>query len=351
MSSKLSISYLPITDLKPYERNAKKHTTKQIEEIIMSIERFGFNDPIGIWSDENLIVEGHGRYLAAKQMGMNVVPCIKLDDLSDEERKAYTLVHNQLTLNTGYEKGILDLEIKDLIDFHLEDFEFKIPDIEPVKKENERTRTYEAYNLLMFDEYDAEGFYQMPMIYKEDVVPDKLIGFNYMKSSTDTDVGIHMYVDDYQFERLWNKPEAYLDELRQFQCVFTPDFSLYLDMPIAMKIWNIYRSRMLGQYWQRNGIKVIPTISWAEEETFQFCFDGIEQGSIVSISTIGVKRDEYAYQIWKNGVKAMIEHIQPSMILVYGGKLDFDYGDIPVKYYENAVTERMKTSKKEKEGV
>lgn len=344
----MEIEYLTLAELQPYEHNAKIHTDKQIEEIKLSIERFGFNDPIGIWSADNVIVEGHGRFLAAKELGMYKVPCIRLDNLTDEERQAYTLVHNQLTMNTGYDKPMLEIELSKLEEFHMEDFEFDMSFLEPKEpkeKSNERTRTYEAYNLLLFDEYDADGFYQMPMIYKEDVVPDKLIGFNYMKSSTDTDVGIHMYVDDYQFERLWNKPEAYLDELRQFQCVFTPDFSLYLDMPMAMKIWNVYRSRMLGQYWQRNGIQVIPTISWAEEETFQFCFDGVEQGSIVSISTIGVKRDEYAYQIWSAGVKAMKEHIQPSMILVYGGKLDFDYGDIPVKYYENAVTERMKTSR------
>ena len=82
-----------------------------------------------------------------------------------------------------------------------------------------------------------------------------------------------------------------------------------------------------------------------EEKTYNFCFDGIPKGSVVSISTIGVKRDDEAYQIWENGVKEMIKRIQPSTILVYGGKLDFDYGDIQVKYYDNQVTENMKRNK------
>ena len=108
-----------------------------------------------------------------------------------------------------------------------------------------------------------------------------------------------------------------------------------------MKIWNIYRSRAIGQYYQEQGIKVIPTISWAEKETFEFCFDGIPKGSIVSISTIGVKQNKEAFKIWKQGVDELIKRINPSTILIYGGKVDYDYKDIKVIYYKNKVIERM----------
>ena len=173
------------------------------------------------------------------------------------------------------------------------------------------------------------------------ITPKNLIGFNYAKTNKDKNVGIHFYLDDYQFERVWNDPDIYADMLSEYDCILSPDFSLYLDMPMPMKIWNVYRSRQIGQYYQLQGIKVIPTISWAEKETFSFCFKGIPKGSIVSISTIGVKRDEEALQIWKDGMDAMIKEIEPSAILVYGGKLDYDYGNIKVVYYENKVTERM----------
>ena len=108
---------------------------------------------------------------------------------------------------------------------------------------------------------------------------------------------------------------------------------------MAMKIWNVYRSRQIGAYYQHNGIAVIPTISWAEKETYKFCFEGIPEGSIVSVSTIGVKQDKNALQIWTDGMKEMIKRIKPTTILVYGGKLDFDYGNIEVIYFENKVTE------------
>lgn len=98
----LRVEYVPTESLREDEQNAKIHTPEQIEQIKKSIEEFGFLDPIGIWKD-GLIVEGHGRLYAAKSLGMEEVPVIRLDSLTEEERKAYALAHNQLTMNTGFE--------------------------------------------------------------------------------------------------------------------------------------------------------------------------------------------------------------------------------------------------------
>ena len=105
-----------------YENNAKEHPEEQIEQIAESIKQFGFRDPIGIWRGE--IVEGHGRYLAAIKLGMDTVPVVYLDDLSDEERKAYALVHNQLTMNSGFDKMLLAFELKDITDIDMSIFGF-----------------------------------------------------------------------------------------------------------------------------------------------------------------------------------------------------------------------------------
>ena len=113
-----------------------------------------------------------------------------------------------------------------------------------------------------------------------------------------------------------------------------------MDMPMPMKIWNVFRSRQIGAYYQSKGLTVIPTVSWAEKETFDFCFQGIPKGSVVSISTIGVKRDKEALKIWRDGVAEMIKRIEPQAILVYGGKIEFDYGNIDVIYFDNKVTEK-----------
>ena len=125
----LKIEYLPIDDLKPYDRNAKEHPQEQVDQIIESIRQFGMNDPIGIWSDENLIVEGHGRMLALQQMGETMVPTIRLDHMTDEQRRAYTLVHNKTTMNSGFDIEMLHAELETL-DIDMEDFGFAA--IDPV---------------------------------------------------------------------------------------------------------------------------------------------------------------------------------------------------------------------------
>lgn len=120
----LNIEYLSAESLKPYEKNAKIHTPEQIEQIKSSIQQFGMNDPIGIWSKDNIIVEGHGRLIACKQLGFKEVPVIRLDNLSDEERRAYTLIHNQTTMITGFDLDILNQELAD-ISFDMQEFGFE----------------------------------------------------------------------------------------------------------------------------------------------------------------------------------------------------------------------------------
>lgn len=120
---KLNIEYLPLDKLKPYERNAKEHPQEQIDQIVESIRQFGMNDPIGIWGDECLVVEGHGRLLALKQMGETEVPTIRLDHMTDEQRRAYTLVHNKTTMSSGFDIDILNVELSE-IDIDMEEFGF-----------------------------------------------------------------------------------------------------------------------------------------------------------------------------------------------------------------------------------
>lgn len=126
----MEIIKLRLNELKPYEKNAKIHTPEQIEQIKKSIEQFGMNDPIAVWGEENLIIEGHGRLEALKELGYNEVECIRLDHLTDEERKAYTLAHNKLTMNTGFDFDILNEELSAIENIDMKDFDFiKIDDI------------------------------------------------------------------------------------------------------------------------------------------------------------------------------------------------------------------------------
>ena len=141
----LKIEYLPIKALKPYEKNTRKHQKKDVDNIARSIEKFGMNDPIGIWKD-NIIVEGHGRLLACKQLGMTEVPCVRLDHLTDDQRREYAIAHNATAELSEWDFDILPDELAelDLSDFDF-DFDFGGEDLEEDIK-NTQTIFEEKYS-------------------------------------------------------------------------------------------------------------------------------------------------------------------------------------------------------------
>lgn len=129
----LEVTYEPTDSLVPYANNANIHTEEQVEQIAASIREFGFNDPIGVWANANgdsEVVEGHGRILAAKKLGLDSIPVIHLDALTDEQRRAYTHVHNQQTRNSEWDFETLGDEMESLgFDWGSLGFE-NVPDIE-----------------------------------------------------------------------------------------------------------------------------------------------------------------------------------------------------------------------------
>lgn len=343
----LQIEYLDINTLKPYEKNARKHGVDDVDTIKASIREFGMNDPIGIWGADNIIVEGHGRVMACKELGLDKVPCIRLDSLTDEQRRAYTLAHNKTAEMSSWDFDILDEELDNIVNIDMEEFGFDFPDLMdelPNNREygSERERSFEAYNLSQVDLSRVSDKWEMPTLKRCNHIPTDLISFNYAKTSDEFDKGIHFYIDDYQFERVWNDPHTYLDILSKFDCVLTPDFSLYTEMPLPMQLWNIYRSRMIGQMMQDWGMQVIPTLQWCKENTFEAAFEGIEKGGTVSVSTIGVKREESASKLWFDGMTEAMRVLEPKTVIVYGGDIGFDYGSAEAIYIANHNSERFR---------
>ena len=137
----MEIIKIKIEDLKPYEKNAKIHTREQIEHIKKSIKQFGMNDPVAVWGENNLIIEGHGRLQALKELNYDEIECIRLDHLTDEERKAYTLAHNKLTMNTDFDFDMLNIELDDIETIDMEQFGFFTNIEEEIEKELDNVYT------------------------------------------------------------------------------------------------------------------------------------------------------------------------------------------------------------------
>src|SRR5690554_1233719 len=122
----------------------------------------------------------------------------------------------------------------------------------------------------------------------------------------------HFYLDDYRFETTWNKPNAALIHLRRYWAVMTPDFSLYPQWPAVVNQWNTYRSRWLGRWWQSQGLRVIPTVNWADTASHAYCFDGIPPGQIVSIGVPDTRRP-HVVKRYGAGVDVMCERLEPRL--------------------------------------
>ena len=347
----MNIIQMKIRNIKPYKNNPRKNDAA-VQFVMKSIQEFGYLVPIVI-DKNNEIVAGHTRYKALKKLGYQEVPCVVADELTDEQVKAFRIADNSVSDVAEWDLIKLTQEMAeislDLGEFGLDLGTFSgdngTIEAEPADDEDdgyygdERERTYNTYNMRLVDYVDlTKDKWQMPIIHKSSFVPDDLIAFKYVMSDDNANAekcGIHCFIDDYQFERLWNRPDEYIETVRPYQCFLSPDFSLYTDMTTPTKIWNVYRSRLIGAYYQAQGITVIPTVQWAEPATFEFCFKGIEKGGTVAVSTIGVKENPDALAIWHEGMNEMIKQLKPKTILVYGGALDFDYGNINVVYYTN----------------
>lgn len=168
-------------------------------------------------------------------------------------------------------------------------------------------------------EVRCSGAYGFPVIEAYDgSVPERFIGFNRALTSADYDCGIHFFIDDYQFERVWNTPEKYVPLLRRFRCVIAPDFSLYVDLPPAVNFWNIYRNRLLAAWWQSQGIRVIPSASWGNAASFSFCFEGLPHGSLIAVGHTAIGRNRYVRRFFNLGMEELKRQTQANKILVYG---------------------------------
>lgn len=188
-------------------------------------------------------------------------------------------------------------------------------------------RNYENLNKAIFQGTKDLG---IPHIAPEDCDVTEWLSFNYAKTAKEEQEkhGVHFFIDDYQFTRLWVQPDTYLPLLSRFSAVMTPDFSTYTDFPPAIQIYNHYRKHWLGAYWQYHGMLVIPTISWSDHASFDWCFEGEPIGGCVAVSAVGTQMNLGSKYLFIDGYREMMARLKPSKIIFYGAVPDECEGNI-----------------------
>ncbi len=201
-------------------------------------------------------------------------------------------------------------------------------------------RFYRESKIFLGEGLHFSTKYEMPILEPCTYIPKRIIPFNTCLSTKDTTAGIHFFIDDYQFERVWRLPERYLSLFKKFSCLLSPDFSLYMNVPNPLNIWNTYRNRLLAAWMQKQGLEVIPSVSWAGENSFDYCFEGLPFESTLAISTVGAKRKKNR-MYWKRGLHEMISRLSPKTLVIYGDEIDFDYKQIRTLYYTNDIIKKL----------
>jgi hypothetical protein len=167
--------------------------------------------------------------------------------------------------------------------------------------------------------YPSDNAYGIPNLRHTPLsaVPDWLIPYRTrIRPEQSVEGGaVHFFLFDAIFESVWNCPSKSRRYLQRFKTLLSPDFSLNPEMPLALQIYNVYRNRWCAAAWQRQGYSVIPSIGWSNPASYEFCFLGIPQNTVIALTTLGSRRQK---QVFQHGFDAMIERLQPSIVLCYG---------------------------------
>ena len=180
------------------------------------------------------------------------------------------------------------------------------------------TARKDVFNSFLVENATYDGEYEIPCVKTSDDLPEKVITFSDCIRSKDFDSWIVFYEHDSAFERLWHNPQRYLQILKRFKGVISPDFSLYYDMPLCMQIWNIYRGKALAHWLQENGIKIIPNVRWGDERTFEAACLGVEKEKTIAVGTHGCIKTTHGKKMFIEGFDYAVKMLKPKNVIVYG---------------------------------
>ena len=172
---------------------------------------------------------------------------------------------------------------------------------------------------------------ELPQLAAESLVPERLAPWHMRKEYPGA--AVHFFLDDYRFEAAWNDPPATLRRLAEAEAVLSPDFSMWAEMPYPMLVWQAYRNRWMGAYWQSRGLRVIPTAQWGADPQ-EWMLMGLPEHSVLAVQAYA--KDADGARSLEDGWRMMEDVLAPTMVLVYG-ELPF-WSAVPTREYPTFTT-------------
>lgn len=189
------------------------------------------------------------------------------------------------------------------------------------------TKEYRNTDKFLRNLYPGDGRWEIPIVHdSSSITVDMLRSMRWLPCSStrrnETQQrrrrGVHHFVGDEHIPNIYANPERTLEKYSQYAVVLTPDNSTYREMPQFTQLEAVWRSRWIGAYWQAHGLTVIPTVTWSDVASFDFCFCGLEYGSTVAVSTVGCRNQFEGRTNFMHGFSVMIERVQPRLVLCIG---------------------------------
>lgn len=171
---------------------------------------------------------------------------------------------------------------------------------------------------------ELEPQYGIPILPAVNLHPSDTVDFGERfsrKIKKHREVNCNFYVDDNVFQRFWNNPDKYIEHLKCFHSVMSPDFSIAVGrsgMPFALNLYNHYRNHALGWYMHMNGIKVIPSVSIPDKNNYEWCFTGMPKYSTLSVCTNGRIRAKASRIEFCEGFYEMCDRLEPLRVVIVG---------------------------------
>lgn len=322
---------LPIHKIKLNPDNPRVITDAKFKKLVKSLKDFPEMSEVReiILNKDLVILGGNMRFKAMVEAGWKEVP-VRIVDWSEKKQKEFIVKDNVGYGEHDFAALAKGWEIPELEDWGVD---FAAPDgfgKNPDPNKFEAPANVDKLNLHIAN-FDSDNSFDLPVIKKSTTLPKELERFNGASDLAKAEKGnaLHFFAMDYKFESLWANPHHCLEEIKKLGLVLSPDFTFPVDAPIPAQLWQTFRNRWLGAWWNENGVEVIPTIGW-NNDIFDMCFMGVEKGSNVAISTVGV--DDVGTFV--AGYEQMVKYIDPAKVICYGSISRFGIKDDRIIEYE-----------------